>query len=188
MWVFADPKQQLSLVILIGLIIAICSSTQDISIDALRIELIKKAEKKLIAAGASISVVGWWTGFKIGGLLSLFASDLLQRLGYSNYWQISFIFLFFLILILNLLLLRVKETKTKNNIKHNKIIYKKSKSFYFMKIKIKNYFNWITTTILEPIIDFFKKNGITISIGILSFIFLFKNWRSFSRKNVDYIL
>ena len=64
MWVFADPKQQLSLVILIGLIIAICSSTQDISIDALRIELIKKAEKKLIAAGASISVVGWWTGFE----------------------------------------------------------------------------------------------------------------------------
>ena len=179
LWVFADPKQHLNFVILIGLIIAICSSTQDISIDALRIELIKKAEKKLIAAGASISVVGWWTGFKIGGLLSLFASDFLQKLGYPNYWQISFIYLFFLILILNLLLVRVKETKTKNIIKHNKIISKKTKSFHFMKINIKNYFNWITNTILEPIFDFFKKNGITISIGILSFIFLFKIGEAF---------
>ena len=40
-----NPINNLYLVILIGLLIAICSSTQDITIDALRIEQFKQTEK-----------------------------------------------------------------------------------------------------------------------------------------------
>ena len=41
-WSFLDPTINLWLIILIGLGIAISSATQDITIDALRIEQIKK--------------------------------------------------------------------------------------------------------------------------------------------------
>ena len=93
-WSSIDPEKNLFFIILIGLLIAIFSSTQDITIDALRIEQIKIHEKNIMAAGASMAVIGWWTGFKLGGLLSLSISDFFDKQGYNNYWQITFFFLF----------------------------------------------------------------------------------------------
>ena len=92
-WSFLDPSKNLWLVIAVGLGIAISSATQDITIDALRIEQIGENEKDLLSAGAAVSVVGWWTGYKIGGLVSLISADILQKQGVENYWQISFLIL-----------------------------------------------------------------------------------------------
>ena len=41
------------------------------------------------------------------------------------------------------------------------------------------YFYWLFYTFANPILDFFKKNGLAISIAILSFIFLFKIGEAF---------
>ena len=71
LWSVIDPSENLALVISVGLLIAIASATQDITVDALRIEQIRENEGKSMAAGAAIAVVGWWTGFKLGGVLSL---------------------------------------------------------------------------------------------------------------------
>ena len=92
-WSFLNPAENLWLIIAVGLAIAISSATQDITIDALRIEQINENEKNLLAAGAAFSVVGWWTGYKIGGLISLVSADILQKKGFENYWQISFLIL-----------------------------------------------------------------------------------------------
>ena len=61
-WSLIDPSEKLYFVILIGLIIAVASATQDITVDALRIEQIRENEGKSMAAGAAMAVVGWWTG------------------------------------------------------------------------------------------------------------------------------
>ena len=74
-WNFVDPTDNLTLVIAVGLIIAIASSTQDITVDALRIEQIGKDEGKSMQAGAAMAVVGWWTGYKLGGVISLNAAE-----------------------------------------------------------------------------------------------------------------
>ena len=66
-WSLVDPSANLWGVIAIGLVIAIASATQDITIDALRIEQIGRGEGRSMAAGAAIAVVGWWTGYKLGG-------------------------------------------------------------------------------------------------------------------------
>ena len=58
LWSFVNPTQNLALVITIGLIIAIASATQDITVDALRIEQIGENEGKSMAAGAAMAVVG----------------------------------------------------------------------------------------------------------------------------------
>ena len=73
--------------------IAISSATQDITIDALRIEQVSEVRKegRSMAAGAAISVVGWWTGYKIGGVISLLSAAFFQSTrGLENYWQLSF--------------------------------------------------------------------------------------------------
>ena len=63
-WSVINPTTNLALVMRIGLIIAIASATQDITVDALRIEQIGENEGKSMQAGAAMAVVGWWTGYK----------------------------------------------------------------------------------------------------------------------------
>ena len=75
LWSVIDPSENLALVISVGLLIAIASATQDITVDALRIEQISENEGKSMAAGAAMAVVGWWSGYKLGGVLSLFSAD-----------------------------------------------------------------------------------------------------------------
>jgi PAT family beta-lactamase induction signal transducer AmpG len=177
-WSSIDPQKNLFLIILIGLLIAIFSSTQDISIDALRIEQIKSYESNIMAAAASMAVIGWWTGFKIGGLLSLFISDYFEKVGFYNYWQITFIFLFFILMLLNFLLLTIEEVSKKLSNK-NKFDFLKNSKVSIFGNRINSILFWTFETIVTPIYDFFKKNGLSIGIGLLAFLFLFKIGEAF---------
>ena len=177
-WSSIDPQKNLFLIILIGLLIAIFSSTQDISIDALRIEQIKSYESNIMAAAASMAVIGWWTGFKIGGLLSLFISDYFEKVGFYNYWQITFIFLFFILMLLNFLLLTIEEVSKKLSNK-NKFDFLKNSKISIFGNRINSILFWTFETIVTPIYDFFKKNGLSIGIGLLAFLFLFKIGEAF---------
>ena len=110
LWSLLDPSENLALVVSVGLIIAIASSTQDITVDALRIEQIGEDEGKSMAAGAAMAVVGWWTGYKLGGVLSLFAADILQNIGFENYWQLTFLILGILVILMNIGLMFIDES------------------------------------------------------------------------------
>ena len=82
-WSFINPTENLALLITVGLIIAIASATQDITVDALRIEQIGENESKSMAAGAAMAVVGWWSGYKLGGVIALFTAQYLKILVYQ---------------------------------------------------------------------------------------------------------
>ena len=101
-WSAINPTENLALLISVGLIIAIASATQDITVDALRIEQIKKNEGKSMAAGAAMAVVGWWTGYKLGGVVALFTAEFFENLGVSDYWQTTFLILGILIILMNI--------------------------------------------------------------------------------------
>jgi len=179
LWSIINPTENLALVILIGLIIAIASATQDITVDALRIEQIGEYEGKSMAAGAAMAVVGWWSGYKLGGVLSLFSAEYLQNLGFENYWQLTFLILGVLIIFMNIGLLFVNETASSE--KQN--LHKEADKLILSKFEKDNIFikiiSWIGGTISGPIISFFKRNGFAIAIGILGFIFLFKVGEAF---------
>ena len=178
-WNFVDPTKNLALVISIGLIIAIASATQDITVDALRIEQIGKNEGKSMQAGAAIAVVGWWTGYKLGGVVALNSAEYFQKLGIDNYWQITFLILGIIIIACNIALMFVHEKKSNERYdaqsKTDKIIQKKLGSNNFLAPIIA----WISGTIAGPIVSFFKKNGFKIALGILGFVFLFKIGEAF---------
>jgi PAT family beta-lactamase induction signal transducer AmpG len=178
-WSFLNPSENLWLVIAVGLGIAMSSATQDITIDALRIEQIGENEKDLLSAGAAISVVGWWTGYKIGGLISLISADILQKQGVENYWQVSFLILSAIIALCSLGLLFIPEKSSVDKIKlqklaNQKIIDKIGSSNNFIKI-----FVWFYSTVITPLLSFFKKNTLGVAFSILSFIFLFKIGEAF---------
>jgi len=92
-WSTIDPTANLWAVIVVGLIIAIASATQDITVDALRIEQIGENEGMSMQAGAAMAVVGWWTGYKLGGVVALNAAQYFQNAGIENYWQTTFLVL-----------------------------------------------------------------------------------------------
>ena len=45
LWSLIDPSENLALVVSVGLLIAVASATQDITVDALRIEQIEKMKE-----------------------------------------------------------------------------------------------------------------------------------------------
>ena len=179
LWSLINPTENLALIITVGLLIAIASATQDITVDALRIEQIGENEGKSMAAGAAMAVVGWWSGYKLGGVLALFSAEYFQKLGFENYWQITFLILGVLIILMNIGLMFVGEQNSdERRIKqalNDKIISEKLGNNNF----ISNLITWIGGTISGPIVSFFKKNGFSIAIGILGFVFLFKVGEAF---------
>ena len=178
-WSAINPTQNLALLISVGLVIAIASATQDITVDALRIEQINENEGKSMAAGAAMAVVGWWTGYKLGGVVALFSAEFLENLGIVNYWQTTFLILGALIIFMNIGLMFVHEpieTDRQDKQKEtDKLIEEKLGS----SNAITNFIAYLTGTIGGPIISFFKKNGIAIAAGILGFVFLFKIGEAF---------
>ena len=179
LWSIINPSENLALVITVGLLIAVASATQDITVDALRIEQIGEKEGKSMAAGAAMAVVGWWSGYKLGGALSLFSAQYLQNLGFENYWQLTFLILGILVILMNIGLMFVDEAGYSK--RYNR--QKKADKLIANKFKTKNFLTqfiaWIGGTIGGPIISFFKKNGFSIALGILSFVFLFKVGEAF---------
>ena len=179
LWSLIDPSENLALVISVGLLIAVSSATQDITLDALRIEQIGENESRSMAAGAAMAVVGWWSGYKLGGVLSLFSAEFLEKAGFQNYWQLTFLILGILIILMNIGLMFINETNNLNRQKrqkeNDKLISRKFKSYNIFTQIV----TWISGTVGGPIISFFKKNGFQIAIGILGFVFLFKVGEAF---------
>ena len=178
-WSIIDPTTNLALVITVGLIIAVASATQDITVDALRIEQIGANEGSSMQAGAAMAVVGWWTGYKLGGVIALNAAEYLQQAGFENYWQITFLILGIVIIACNIGLMFVDEKQTSERQESQKntdqMIEQKLGSSNVATKSIA----WVSGTVAGPIISFFKKNGFKIALGILGFVFLFKIGEAF---------
>ena len=178
-WNLVDPTANLALVITVGLIIAIASATQDITVDALRIEQIGKDEGKSMQAGAAMAVVGWWTGYKLGGVIALNAAEYFENAGFENYWQLTFLILGVVIIACNIGLMFVHEEQPTER----QEAQRRTDEMIQNKLGASNFATkwaaWVSGTIAGPIISFFKKNGFKIALGILGFVFLFKIGEAF---------
>ena len=179
LWSLINPSENLALLISIGLVIAIASSTQDITVDALRIEQVGENENKSMAAGAAMAVVGGWTGYKLGGVVALFTAEYFEKIGVINYWQATFIVMGVVVILMNIALMFVHE----NSFTERVLSQKKTDEIIKNKLGNNNFLtkilSWLSGTIGGPVISFFKKNGFSIAIGILGFVFLFKIGEAF---------
>ncbi len=179
MWSIINPTDNLALVVTIGLIIAISSATQDITVDALRIEQIGENENQSMAAGAAMAVVGWWSGYKLGGVIALFTAEYFENIGIVDYWQTTFLILGVVVILMNIGLMFVHEpislNRSQKQNETDQLIQNKIGSQNILTKVIV----WISGTLGGPVVSFFKKNGFSIALGILSFVFLFKIGEAF---------
>jgi PAT family beta-lactamase induction signal transducer AmpG len=179
LWSTVAPADNLFLVIAIGLAIAISSATQDITIDALRIEQIGPSETGAMAAGAAMAVVGWWTGYKLGGFIALVLADVLQKNGFENYWQITFQLLALMIIAMNALLLLIPEASWRER---QAAQQQDQASIGSLLGGERSIIAWLGSTIVAPFTSFFRHNGVRVALAILGFIFLFKIGEAFVGK------
>ena len=132
-----------------------------------------------MAAGAATAVVGWWSGYKLGGLITLITADWVQSLGFTNYWQISFIIICGIVIACNIGLYLIPETCTDERIQSQQKDQAGIQNKMGVSGTLGQLISWFTATIISPLFSFFKKNGVAIGLSILGFIFLFKIGEAF---------
>jgi len=178
-WSLVDPTANLWGVIAIGLVIAIASATQDITIDALRIEQFGRDEGQSMAAGAAIAVVGWWTGYKLGGVVALNTAELFQTAGIADYWQRTFLVLGLVIIACNIALMFVPEQQPLERTAAQSATDEAIASRLGLAGFAGRLLAWLAGTVAGPLMSFFRRNGFAIALAILGFIFLFKIGEAF---------
>ena len=179
LWSALDPSESLGSVVAVGLAIAVASATQDIAIDALRIEQIGKSEGEAMAAGAAVAVVGWWSGFKLGGIVALETAEGFQSAGVENYWQATFLVLGIVVVLCNIGLLFVREAAATERVAAQAEDEERIASRLRMSGPFGHAAAWLGGTVLGPLTRFFVKNGVAIAAAVLGFVFLFKIGEAF---------
>ena len=212
-WSYINPTENFTLLIAVGLIIAIASATQDITVDALRIEQINENEGKSMAAGAAMAVVGWWTGYKLGGLIALLTAEYFENMGIADYWQATFLVLGVIIILMNIGLMFVHEATNTNRLENQKLEDKKinedlnsakkrnlmTLGAFFLIISIlqllpkfeqtKDLFPYLPLTLLHFLMIglvlgflghfYLKMNFKTLTLGLIAFLIFYKGILSF---------
>ena len=178
-----NPQVQLYWIAFCALMIALSSATQDISLDALRIDLIDKSENVKLTGAAAVMVAGWWTSYSLGGAVSLSLAAFYERAGVENFWQLVYISLTAFILLGSLLLLLVQD-KLDEARRTQQQSYDKEYGARLMQLGIvfrplNTVLAWLLGTVYAPLSSFFRTNGLWIAVTLLSFIFLFKMGEAF---------
>ena len=70
-----DPSNNLMLASMFALAIATASATQDVAIDAFRIDTFPKSESTKMPQASAMAVIGWWTGYSLPGYLAFVNAD-----------------------------------------------------------------------------------------------------------------
>ncbi len=161
-----NPATNLALTSMLALGIAIASATQDIAVDAFRIDTFPKSEANKLPQASAMAVIGWWTGYSVPGYLAFINAD-------SIGWNGVYYGMAAIVVVLMLFTLFVGEPKTNREIlqqqaekRHDKVIHSK-------------FLSWLSVTLFEPFIDFFRRNGTSVAITLLLFVFLFKIGEAF---------
>ena len=179
LWSAVDPTANLAGVVAIGLVIAIASATQDITIDALRIEQIGRTEGEAMAAGAATAVVGWWTGYKLGGIVALETAQAFETAGVEDYWQATFLVLGAVVVLCNIGLAFVRESTAAERVAAQTADEERIAAHLAVPGPVGRAAAWLGGTVVGPLASFFRQNGFAIAIAVLGFIFLFKIGEAF---------
>ncbi|BCO17691.1 MFS transporter [Alteromonas sp. KC3] len=149
---------------LVGLFIAIASSTQDIAIDGFRIDTIAENDKDGMSAASSVATAGWWTGYGGLGAIPFYLAD------YTAYtWPDIYLLLAVMMLLLMVATLLTNEPEIDRKALLSQITHETGSGVLY----------WLRATLITPFSEFFSRNGVKLAASFLLFIFLFKIGEAF---------
>ncbi|WP_413477586.1 AmpG family muropeptide MFS transporter [Vibrio hibernica] len=160
-----NPVHNLIFMSAVALTISTASATQDIAIDAFRIDSFSKSHSKLPQASA-MSVIGWWTGYSLPGYFAFAYADILG-------WNHIYYGMTVVIVLLMVFTLFTGEPVTQRDELQHQAEQRHTK---VVKSKITA---WLSVTLIEPFLDFFRRNGAQVAVTLLLFVFLFKIGEAF---------
>jgi len=160
-----NPADSLIWTSLIALCIGLFAATMDVAIDGYRIDIIGNDSEHLPAA-AAMSVAGWWTGYSLPGYVAFHYAD---KIGWAAVYQ-----LLALILVgLALLTLIIHEPESNRDVLQQKAAERYAGSNRHPLAL------WLTMTVAEPFAEFFRRNGVKLSLTLIAFILVFKIGEAF---------
>lgn len=161
-----NPANDLMFTSMLALGIAIASATQDIAIDAYRIDTFPKSDSSKLPQASAMAVMGWWTGYSLPGYLAFINAD-------SIGWNGVFYGMAGVLGILIIFTLLVGEPTS------NREALQQQAEARHGKVVGSRVAVWFTVTVVEPFLDFFKRNGVQVAVTLLLFVFLFKIGEAF---------
>ncbi|WP_434359196.1 MFS transporter [Parasalinivibrio latis] len=164
-----NPSISLVLTSALALGIAIASATQDIAVDAFRIDSFGEDEGHKLPQASAMAVIGWWTGYSLPGYLAFINAD---RIG----WNGVYLGMAGIVCLLIVFTLLVKEPVT-NREALQADASKRVKGW--LGEDSQGFKVWLLVTVVEPFVDFFRRNGLKIGMTVLLFVFLFKVGEAF---------
>lgn len=151
--------------------IALAGATQDIAIDAFRIDTLSEHESHKTSAAATMATSGWWSGYAMLGAIPFYFAD---HLG----WQQVYLILAVVMSLLMIGVLLAKEPQSNREQLHHQreqaYLEKLNSNTQLAKISA-----WLMVTVYEPLRVFFNRNGVKTACALLAFIFLFKIGEAF---------
>jgi len=155
-----EPASQLMLTGALLLGIAFASATQDVAIDAYRVELIERSDQARISYGAAMATSGWWTGYGLLGALPFWLVDGLTG-GWSTVYQgLGLVWLGFILFVL--LMAPPPEAARREPDERPIPVLRR-----------------LADTVVAPLLDFFRRNGLALAVAILAFVLMFKIGEAF---------
>ncbi|MCG3767750.1 MFS transporter [Vibrio cincinnatiensis] len=161
-----NPANNLFAMSILALGIAIASATQDIAIDAFRIDSFQKSDQSKLPQASAMAVIGWWTGYSLPGYFAFINADAIG-------WNMVYYGMAAVLVLLMLFTLFVGEPQT-----YREMLQKQAEERHNQVVHFK-VISWLSVTLLEPFIDFFRRNGSRVAITLLLFVFLFKIGEAF---------
>ncbi|EEY98801.1 AmpG permease [Vibrio sp. RC586] len=161
-----NPANNLILTSMFALGIAIASATQDVAIDAFRIDSFSKSESSKLPQASAMAVIGWSTGYSLPGYFAFVNAD-------SMGWNGVYYIMAGVVGLLMLFTLLVGEPQTQRD-QLQQLAEERHQQIVSNRI-----LRWLTVTVFEPFIDFFRRNGFRVALTLLLFVFLFKIGEAF---------
>ncbi|MEM7198306.1 MAG: MFS transporter, partial [Pseudomonadota bacterium] len=158
-----DPNTHIEITAICAIFVAFCAATQDIVIDALRIEMLDDAQQ---GAGAAMIVTGYRIGMLVAGGGALALSDYLS-------WPVVFFIVacFMSIGMIAVLLCREPDTAHASKGIGDKLSRWLPKQ---RKGRTNKFITWVAMAVIAPFVSFFMDRKIWVTLCILLFVVLYK--------------
>lgn len=155
-----DPASGLQATGILMLCIAFLSATQDVAVDAYRVELFPRSEQGKISHGAAMATAGWWTGYGLLGALPFLVVD-----GIAGGWNTVYLVLACVWLPFMAFVLAIRRPPAAAPLPADPVL--------------RHWARRLATKVVEPFADFLRRNGWRLALGIITFVMLFKIGEAF---------
>lgn len=162
----SDPSSNLTPIVWFGLLVAFSSATQDITIDAYRIEALDVRKQ---AAMAATYIGGYRTALLVAGAGAFYLAEYLS-------WSMAYLAMAALMAVGMVTTLIISEPESGNSrdsiMLEQRVMDFMANSHHWPQ-RARNAMVWFIGAVVCPFVDFFKRNG-TLALVILLFIGVFR--------------